>query len=166
VKRGPGRHSSAGLAALGPPDPEDLQRYLAESRGASDEYARWLDGRCEYRVGKPGFFSRYGAGMEGDWKMYFVSDAPDLQPTSFDDAVSRFDRVWFGEPPADLPADICLITRDIDHAYLDLFFRDEWMFKSVWGYTEGRGMKPDFEEHERRLRHGRRHRRWHGAPRD
>jgi hypothetical protein len=85
--------------------------------------------------------------------------------------VNRFDHVWFGGPPADLPPDICLITRDVDHAYLDLFFRDEWMFQSVWDYTQGRGMNPvryqvlDFEAHERSLRHGKR-RRQHDAARE
>ncbi|HZN64036.1 MAG TPA: hypothetical protein VFB66_01960 [Tepidisphaeraceae bacterium] len=30
----------------------------------------------------------------------------------------------------------------IDAGYLDLFFRDEWMFKAVWDYRVAKGMEP------------------------
>jgi hypothetical protein len=52
LRRGPGRHSGR-PAEPGPLEPEDWERYLAESRAASDEYRNWLDDRCAYRVGKP-----------------------------------------------------------------------------------------------------------------
>jgi hypothetical protein len=125
-------------------DPVDWQRYLDESNVASREYAKWLidPDLAEYRVGKPGFFERYAAGMDGGWAMYCVSDAPQLTLTSFDEFVSRFERHWFVEPPENLPPDICLITRDVDSAYLDLFFRDDWMFKAVWSFCQGKGMNP------------------------
>jgi hypothetical protein len=123
-------------------DPEDWQRYLDESRAAGEEYARWLDDSCTYRVGKPGFFSRYAAGMDSNWQTYYASDSNELRPSSFDEVSRRFDGVWFDPPPGDLPPDICLITRDVDAGYLDLFFRDEWMFDMVWHYLDKKGMAP------------------------
>lgn len=123
-------------------DPEDWQRYQDETNAAAAEYGQWLDDSVDYRVGKPGFFKRYAAGMDGDWQMYFASDEPQLPVNAFDECVRRFDGNWFEAPPDDLPRDICLITRDVDHAYLDLFFRDEWMFKSVWAYLDAKGMTP------------------------
>ena len=124
-------------------DPVDWQRYLDESRAAATEYEKWLEvgtGGC--RVGKPGFFKRYAAGMDHDWKAYFASDASEMPLSSMDEGARRFDRVWFHEPPDDLPKDVCVIVRDIDAAYLDLFFRDEWMFTTVWGYLDAKGMNP------------------------
>ena len=137
-RRGPGRHTRTG-----PPkyDPPDWQRYLSESRAAQDEYARWIDHLGGARIGKPGFFRRYAAGMDKNWQMYFVSDAAALDCTGFvADALRRFKGVWFDAPPPDLPADICLITRDIDGAYVDMFFRDEWMYRSVFDYAISKGM--------------------------
>jgi hypothetical protein len=137
--RPPRRSDDSGLKF----DPVDWDRYLRENEAAAREYGRWLDNdSAAYRVGKPGFFSRYSAGMEGDWKIYYASDAAAIPLSSFDEAAGRFDGVWFDPPPDDLPADICLITRDIDHAYLDLFFRDDWMFRTVWGYLLGKEMRP------------------------
>ena len=127
---------------LGPFDPDDLQRDLAENSDAEREYSTWLDTSYGDRVGRPGFFSRYAAGMGGDWQMYFASDAAVLPRLSLSEAVSRFDRVWFDAPPADLPPDICLITRDVDHAYLDLFFRDASVFEAVWDFLDSQGMEP------------------------
>ena len=129
---------------IAPWDPADWQRYVEESDAASREYARWLSDPdvADYRVGKPGFFSRYSTGLEGGWAMYCASDAGELPLSSFDQFASRFERYWFAEPPEGLPDDICLITRDVDAAYLDLFFRDEWMFKAVWSFTRGKGMNP------------------------
>jgi hypothetical protein len=122
-------------------DPGDLQRYREETRAASAEYANWVDASRGYRVGKPGFFSRYAAGMDGGWQTYYVSDSAEQWPVSFGCMAKRFDTVWF-EAPVDVPPDVCLVTRDVDSAYLDLFFRDEWMFSTVWGYAETKGMKP------------------------
>jgi hypothetical protein len=125
-------------------DPADWQRYLDESNAASREYANWLTDLdfASYRVGKPGFFRRYASGMDGNWAMYCASDAGELPLPSFDVFASRFEGHWFVQAPDDLPPDICLITRDIDSAYLDVFFRDEWMHKSVWSFCEAKGMKP------------------------
>jgi len=123
-------------------DPADMQRYLDESRAATTEYANWIDDSRGYRVGKPGFFARYGQGMDGGWQTYYVSDSPERWPSSFDQMARRFDKVWFVAPPDETPPDICLVTRDVDAAYLDLFFRDDWMFSSVWGYAQEKGMKP------------------------
>jgi hypothetical protein len=141
-----------------PFDAVDWERYLNESKAAREEYANWLvsDDIVKYRVGKPGFFSRYIAGIDGNWAMYCASDAPELRPTSFDEFESRFKRHWFDPPPENLPDDICLIARDVDAAYLDLFFRDEWLFQSVWSFLETKGMKPrpfqrlDFESPRRK----------------
>ena len=132
------------LEGLAQFDPVDWQRYLDDTSAASREYANWLidPDLAKYRVGKPGFFSRYVAGMDGGWAMYAASDAPDLPLSSFDQFANHFERHWFTEPPEGLPDDICLITRDVDAAYLDLFFRDDWMFKAVWSFTLGKGMNP------------------------
>jgi hypothetical protein len=123
-------------------DPADWERYSREMQAENDEYNNSLDTSTDDRIGRPGFFSRYARGMDSNWAMYFASDAPELPAYSLKSAARRFERFWFDPPPDDLPSDICLITRDIDSAYLDLFFRDEWMFRTVWGYLEAKGMKP------------------------
>jgi len=123
-------------------DATDRERFDREYQAASTEYANWLDTSAGIRVGKAGFFSRYARGIEGDWKIYYVSDAAELPADAFRAAAAKFDRVWFEPPPSDMPAEICLITRDVDHAYLDLFFRDEWMYQTVWQYLLGTSTKP------------------------
>jgi hypothetical protein len=136
-------------------DPDDLKRYIAEQREASAEYDKWVDNSTTDRVGIPGFFSRYAPGIEGNWKTYYVSDAVNLPAESFALARKTFDGNWFDWPP-EVPKEICLITRDIDAAYLDLFFRDEWMYRSVFDYLRGRaiGVRDyvpyDVTQHQRR----------------
>ena len=134
-RRGPGRHTAADV--LGPYDPADYQRYTDEMSTTRREFEGWFF----QGFAMPGFFSRYAEGVCGDWQVCFASDAEDL-PLSLHEAASRFGRVWFAPPPDDLPSDICLITRDVDYAYLDLFFRDRWMFDSVWNDLDAKGMNP------------------------
>jgi hypothetical protein len=136
-RRGPGRYASVQAASHF--DPADWQRYLAESAAAAEEYGKCVDLLGDARVGKPGFFRRYAAGMDTNWQIYFASDAPALEQVGFGDAARQFNGVWFDPPPTELPTDICLITRDIDSAYLDLFFRDEPMYHSVLNHARARG---------------------------
>lgn len=137
-RRGPGRHSHAPPARF---DPADWQRFMNETRAAQAEYERWVVQLGHERFGKPGFFSRYAAGMDKNWKMFFASDAPTLEQAGLAEAARLFDHDWFDSPPAELPSDICLITRDVDAAYLDLFFRDDWMCRSVLGHAAAHRIK-------------------------
>jgi hypothetical protein len=136
-RRGPGRHTFSAPPLF---DPPDWQRYLDESRAAREEYDHWIELLGSNRIGKPGFFRRYAAGMNGDWQIYFASDAPTLETAGFAEADRLFNRVWFDPPPTAMPADICLITRDVDAAYLDLFFRDEWMYRTIFDLATAKGM--------------------------
>ncbi len=117
--------------------PDQLARWREELARAADEYSLWVDFDWpNYRVGIPGFFSRYASGINTDWKIYYASDAPQLPVHSFDEVQSK-SIGWF-EPPPPLPADICILVRDIDNAYWDLFFRDDWAYDAVRFYLEER----------------------------
>jgi hypothetical protein len=135
-KKGPGRYSDP----LQPSrvDPVDFARYMAEYEAATAEFEDWLqDG-----VGRPGFFSRYATGIDADWATYYASDASELPAEAFSEALARFNRVWFDYPPSDLPKQICLITRGVDAAYLDVFFRDEPIYRTVWDDLQRKSLRP------------------------
>ena len=95
-------HATKGVQA--PYDPVDWQRYLNEYRAGADEYSRWIETLGTDRVGKPGFFSRYAAGMDARWQLYFVSDATAIERTGFADAARQFTGVWFDAPASEMPA--------------------------------------------------------------
>lgn len=74
-RRGPGRHSHLPPARF---DPADWHRFIDETKVAQAEYENWVVQLGHERFGKPGFFSRYAAGMDKNWKMFFASDVPTL----------------------------------------------------------------------------------------
>jgi hypothetical protein len=114
-----------------------MSLWREECRRAAEEYSLWVDDALpDSRVGIPGFFSRYANAIDTDWKIYYASDAAELPANSFDEA--RGKRIGWFESPPELPADICLLVRDIDNAYWDLFFRDEWAYEAVKGHLGGR----------------------------
>jgi len=97
-----------------------MMRWRRENERAVAEYSLWVDSDLpSYRVGLPGFFSRYADCVDSSWVKFYVSDAAQLPVHGFDEASGALG--WFEAPPA-MPADICLIVRDIDGAYWDLFF--------------------------------------------
>jgi hypothetical protein len=115
----------------------EVTRWREKCRRAAEEYSLWVDDALpNYRVGIPGFFSRYGNAIETDWQIYYASDAAELPVNSFDETLGK--RIGWFEAPPELPADICLLVRDIDNAYWDLFFRDEWAYDAVKGHLGGR----------------------------
>src|SRR5262245_27319427 len=52
----------------------DNAEWLAACQRESDEYARWVDVDAEYRVGIPGWYSRYIDVVDQDWALYFACD--------------------------------------------------------------------------------------------
>lgn len=84
------------------------------------------------RVGKPGFFTRLGNSLDLDWACYFAIEGDEM-PLSSLRSVEKRDGCWFG-PVDGLPSNVVLVARDIDFAYQDYGFRDEWMFLAVLEY--------------------------------
>jgi hypothetical protein len=93
------------------------------------------------RVGKPGFLTRLGDAVDFSWACHFAIEGDDMPLPSLQ-AVSKLDGQWFG-PFADLPADVAFVARDIDAAYQDYGFRDEWMFKATLHHLRNRGCPAD-----------------------
>jgi hypothetical protein len=112
---------------------ETIQRWREEEEQAVAEYSLWVDKDFpNYQVGLPGFFSRYADCVDRDWVRYYASDAVEVPTNAFDEA-GRLTVDWFAAPPA-LPTSICLFVRNIDNAYWDFFFRDDWAYEAVKGY--------------------------------
>ena len=108
--------------------PQDL-------RAAEELWERWVDDSHGFRVGQRGFFSRYANTLDFFWTTHFASDAPECPHAVFahaDHALSRLDR------PAALPPPIFLMARDVDHAYAELYFREDWAFQTVWPFLLGK----------------------------
>jgi hypothetical protein len=59
----------------------------------------------------------------------FAIEGAELPASSISE-VMKVERMWF-DPLEQLPTDVVIVARDIDSAYQDFGFRDEWMFKSV-----------------------------------
>jgi hypothetical protein len=93
------------------------------------------------RIGRPGFFRRLGDSVDFSWTCLFAVEAADEASPSLAKAAGS-ERVLFG-PFADLPADVIVAARDVDSAYQEYGFRDEWMFKAVLGELRGRGLPAD-----------------------
>lgn len=115
-----------------PASPQDF-------RDAEALWARWVDDSHGVRVGRRGFFSRYADRVDFVWTTQFASDSPECPHDAFakaDDTLSRLDR------PEALPLPIFLMARDVDGAYTELFFREDWAFHTVWPYLLGRSQWP------------------------
>jgi hypothetical protein len=95
------------------------------------EYSRFVESHPVGLIGRPGFFSRFGGDIDGDWKVYCASDAIEVPLASFA-AIQSYETNWFGDFPK-APADVVLIARNIDDAYWDFFFREDWMHDTLLG---------------------------------
>jgi hypothetical protein len=122
-------------------------------RGWSDEHVHdhWMRLLDEYvdhdtpvdRVGRPGFFTRLGDTVDFSWSNLFAIEGPaDVMPLASLRAVNEVDRMWFA-PLADLPRDVVLLARDVDGAYQEYGFRDDWMFKAVLDHLRRGGSPAD-----------------------
>jgi hypothetical protein len=87
------------------------------------------DETIDGRVGRPGFFSRLGDAVDFSWTTLFAIEGAEL-PASTIGEVMKVERAWF-DPLENLPPDVVVVARDIDSAYQDFGFREDWMFKSV-----------------------------------
>lgn len=90
------------------------------------------------RVGRPGFFTRLGDSVDFGWTTLFAIEGVELPASSISE-VMKVEKMWF-DPLDNLPADVVVVARDIDRAYQDFGFRDEWMFKSVESDLRRRGL--------------------------
>jgi hypothetical protein len=89
------------------------------------------------RVGKPGFFSELADSLDLDWACYFAIEGDEMPLPSL--RVVDEKRQWYFGPIADLPPDVVLVARDVDHAYQDYGFRDDWMFNEAIGHVRRGG---------------------------
>jgi hypothetical protein len=82
------------------------------------------------RVGKPGFFSHLGDSVDFSWACYFAIEGSEMPLRSLQE-VKKLDGQW-SESFDYLPLDVLLVARDIDSAYQEYGFREEWMFTTVY----------------------------------
>jgi hypothetical protein len=109
---------------------EENREWLSAIEEQSLEYAMWMDDEAGYRVGLPGWYSRYAEFVDTDWALYFACESPSggLPRPTLDwlDALHSEGVDWFGDANNwSLPADVVLVWRDVDNAYWDLFFGDQ-----------------------------------------
>ena len=109
------------------PTDAEMAQWLAASEAAGEELFRFVE--RDRPVALPGFFSRYGGALGTDWTSYWACDPID-EPAAALGAVAALRIDWFAAPPV-LPPEICLYCRNIDSAYWDVFFRDDWMLHAV-----------------------------------
>ena len=88
-----------------------------------------------------GFFTQLGNSLDLDWACYFAIEGDEMPLLSLR-RVEEHDACWFG-PLDGLPSDVVLVARDIDFAYQDYGFRDDWMFLSVHEYLRRTGQRVD-----------------------
>ena len=120
-------------ANIAPGSDEERRAFEADCERRATvvaEYTRWADG---FLLGRPGFWSRLGGQLDARWQTLLACDAPDcplelfrsLRPVTGD----------FTRPPPALPAEVCLLARNVDDVYWQLFFREDWMFWTVWSHV-------------------------------
>jgi hypothetical protein len=101
-----------------------------------NEYSRWINDECGYRVGIPGWFSRYAGIVDVDWNCYLASDdnsgrLPRTTMNRIDESHGYFLNWSQNSKEINLPQDICIICNIMDCALWEIIFRDEWMHQAV-----------------------------------
>jgi hypothetical protein len=118
--------------------PSFLRRIAPRERaaeGVRGRYERLLADYVDHEsvpgcgVGKPGFFSRLGDSVDFSRTTLFAIEGEELPACTIGE-VMRVELAWF-DPLQNLPPEVVVVARDVDAAYQDYGFRDEWMFKSV-----------------------------------
>ena len=103
-----------------------------ESKKWDEAYDRLIIEPNNYRVAKPGFWSFAGSGIEPE-AIYYVIQADDMPMDTLDKVHQTGG--WFDDPNEwSLPEDVCLILRDIDAAYCDVFVNRQWMYDALDQY--------------------------------
>ncbi|QDV69914.1 hypothetical protein Poly24_36320 [Rosistilla carotiformis] len=117
-----------GIQLPAPPNAEDPSVVLKHMESQSREYANWLNDDFGYRVGKPGWFSRYANYADTNWAMYFGCNNATEIPTQTLDWLENFTSNgtdWFGDAAQwGLPTDVAFVCRNIDDALWHVFTRD------------------------------------------
>lgn len=128
---------------------EELERWLqdnqewlkANERQMSrviDEYECWMDDSTSFRVGLPGWFSRYVDYAETCWAGYVVCESDDGDPPS--EAMSflrQSDPGWEQDPATfTFPPEVIFACQNVDDAYWNFYFRDEAELEAVREHVE------------------------------
>jgi hypothetical protein len=121
--------------------PDDRQPTQEDYARAKPRRDRQMEEVCRYltqggRSGRPGFFSRGGSGLSGDWKFYVATDVTD-EPVGLFEQLENSTRDLLARP-AEQPPEVCVVVQGVDWAYWDIFFREDWMFKRVWEHLQNR----------------------------
>lgn len=109
----------------------------AELEQQTSDYSRFLDDRSGYRVGKPGWFSRYINYVDTSWELFFACEGsssvcPRVPLDWLDTFLSKGQVSWFGDVGEwSLPEAVVLVCRNVDDAYWDLFFRDHLSYTLI-----------------------------------
>jgi hypothetical protein len=82
------------------------------------------------RVGKPGFLQQLGDSVDSEWRSFFAIESADL-PTESVKGVAELYHQHFGAFDG-LPPGVLAVICDVDHAYKEYGFRDQWMFDTVF----------------------------------
>ncbi|HBE70367.1 MAG TPA: hypothetical protein DDW52_19635 [Planctomycetaceae bacterium] len=112
-----------------PPAPDaDPNAALKHMESQSREYVNWLNDDFGYRVGMPGWFSRYANYADTNWAIYFGCDNATEMPRLTLDWLDKFTSNgtdWFGDVAGwELPTDVAFVCRNIDDALWHMFTRD------------------------------------------
>jgi hypothetical protein len=116
---------------------EFVKRFDARRLTQAELYEHYMQLLTDYvdhdtpvgRVGKPGFFSSLGDSVDFSWACHFAVEG-DQMPLASLRVVSELKGIWFS-PLENLPLDVALVARDVDAAYQEYGFRDEWMFAAT-----------------------------------
>jgi hypothetical protein len=106
--------------------------WLADREKQYAEYNLWVDDINKYRVGIPGWFSRYIDYADRDWAIYYACySAQFMTPQATLNWLHKFEcpqYLWLSDPAKWLlPDEVIAVCRIIDNAYWDIFVRDaDW----------------------------------------
>jgi hypothetical protein len=105
---------------------------------AVEEYEHWMDDTAGYRVGLPGWFSRYVDYADTCWAGYVVCESANGErPKAALSAVRQSDPAWEQDPATfTFPEEVIFACKNVDDAWWDFYFRDEVDLRAVREHVE------------------------------
>ncbi|MHC4951967.1 MAG: hypothetical protein ACYTEU_13455 [Planctomycetota bacterium] len=107
---------------------EDEQKW-------EEQYRKYVDSEHGYRIGKPGFWSFRGSGLDGRAIYYAIHSEKlplDILNKLYD--IEKYG-VTLGDPNNwSLPEGVCMVFCDIDDCCLEVFVNESWMYDALEQY--------------------------------
>ena len=99
------------------------------------QYRKYVDSEHGYRIGKPGFWSFRGSGLDGRAIYYAIHSEKlplDILNKLYD--IEKYG-VTLGDPNNwSLPEGVCMVFCDIDDCCLEVFVNESWMYDALEQY--------------------------------